>query len=115
VTQPAEFAANPIRLATLPDAFTPDGREAKSPELLRQLGIRGLGELVHTFSPTLLGSFVVPAYDHLRPSYTICAIVLALDGWRRSGSALPPLAISFYAHPVYDDAREVLSGLHGTA
>jgi hypothetical protein len=57
--------------------------------------------------------FKLPAYGHLHPSYTICAVALALDWWRATEPALPAVTIYFYEKPVYADAVKVMQGLTG--
>jgi hypothetical protein len=54
-------------------------------------------------------------YFHLHPSYTICAIALALNWWRSSSSALPPLTLYFHEQPVYKLATDVMDGLAAAA
>jgi hypothetical protein len=55
--------------------------------------------------------FIDSKYNHLHPSYTICAMVLALAWWRRSGPVLPSLTIYFYDKPVYNAANGVVTTL----
>jgi hypothetical protein len=64
-------------------------------------------------------AFKDPAYDHLHPSYTICAIALALDWSRGSGLVPDSLKIHFYMpgttdNPVYEAAKGVIKSLAGT-
>jgi hypothetical protein len=76
--------------------------------------------LVPVSAVLFAGSFQDPKYNHLHPSYTICAIVLALDWSRRSGFA--PLSVKIHFHipgsddnPVYEAAKGVMKSLSGTS
>jgi len=55
------------------------------------------------------GQFTDPTLNHLHPSYTICAILLALGWWRSSGSSLPPLTIYFLKPDVFTAATKVVN------
>ena len=57
------------------------------------------------------GEFKMPApYDHLHPSYTLCALAIALNYWASSYAA-PSLALYYNDPVVYADAQSVKATL----
>jgi hypothetical protein len=67
--------------------------------------------LVPVSAGIFCGRFTDPTLDHLHPSYTMCAVVLALGWWRGSGGSLPPATIFFYKSEVFEAASSVLAAL----
>jgi hypothetical protein len=57
------------------------------------------------------GRFNDTTLDHLHPSYTVCAVALALGWWRRTGASAPPLTIYYFKPDVFTAARTVLAEL----
>jgi hypothetical protein len=57
------------------------------------------------------GRFTDPTLDHLHPSYTVCAVALALGWWLRTGASPPPLTVYYFKPDVFTAARAVLAVL----
>jgi hypothetical protein len=57
------------------------------------------------------GRFSDPTLDHLHPSYTMCAIALALGWCRGAGVFAPALTIYFFEPDVFTAAATVLAEL----
>jgi hypothetical protein len=67
--------------------------------------------LVPVAAAIFAGRFRHPALDHLHPSYTLTALLLAAAWFRATGCALPRLSMSFHASRVFDAACEVVGGI----
>jgi hypothetical protein len=57
------------------------------------------------------GRFNDTTLDHLHPSYTVCAVALALGWWRGTGASSPPLTIYYFKPDVFTAATTVLADL----
>lgn len=67
--------------------------------------------LVPVSAGIVSGAFADTTLDHLHPSYTFCALALALGWWRGTGAALPALTIYFFKPEVLTAATNVLAEL----
>jgi hypothetical protein len=67
--------------------------------------------LVPVSAGIFAGRFTDHSLDHLHPTYTLCALLLALGWWRRAGGSAPNLAIYFFRPDVFGVAAEVLAEL----
>jgi hypothetical protein len=77
-----------------------------------ELGADGtMLNLVPVSAGIFSGRFTDPTLDHLHPSYTVCAIALALGWWRGTGASPPPLTIYYFKPAVFTAATKVLADL----
>jgi hypothetical protein len=71
----------------------------------------GVLNLVPVAASIFAGAFRYPGLDHLHPSYSITAVLIA-SGWSRStGDPLPHLTLSFFGSRVFEVATEVVGRL----
>ena len=77
-----------------------------------ELGADGsMLNLVPVSAGIFCGRFTDTTLDHLHPSYTMCAVLLALGWWRGTGASPPPLTIYFFKPEVFEAATKVLADL----
>ena len=77
-----------------------------------ELGTDGsMLNLVPVSAGIFCGRFTDTTLDHLHPSYTMCAVLLALGWWRGTGASPPPLTIYFFKPEVFEAATQVLADL----
>jgi hypothetical protein len=78
----------------------------------RALGADGaVLNLVPVSAGIFSGRFNDPALDHLHPSYTLCAVALALGWWRGEGASPPSLSLYYFKPDVFTVATSVLAEL----